>query len=207
MTSKAIARPTPIKKRVCRLLNIKYILPYPHIFAIVFGFGFGSIIDWVRFNLIQAKTTKSMALKLKYETGVAATIQFISLTLLNLINGVSGSLNQCFSTNGSCVSTIALDTGYFLAITIWFGFLWLAGFATQDRRSRRIAQMLILAEGLVFLVGLYDFTKHRQSIIGTLISLGEIITSLWVSYLAFRLILARGGRVRKVRVRRTHSDA
>ncbi len=148
-----------------------------------------------------------MALKLKYETGVAATIQFISLTLLNLINGVSGSLNQCFSTNGSCVSSIALDTGYFLAITIWFGFLWLAGFATQDRRSRRIAQMLILAEGLVFLVGLYDFTKHRQSIIGTLISLGEIITSLWVSYLAFRLILARGGRVRKVRVRRTHPDA
>lgn len=148
-----------------------------------------------------------MALKLKYETGVAATIQFISLTLLNFINGASGSIDQCFRSGGSCVSSIVLNTGYFLVITVWFGFLWLAGFATQDRRSRRIAQMLILAEGLVFLVGLYDLTKHAQSIIATLISLAEIITSLWVSYLALRLILARGGRVRKVRIHRTHPKA
>ena len=144
-----------------------------------------------------------MALKLKYETGVAATIQFIILTLLNFISGISSSVSQCIN-GSSCISNMVLNVVYFLVVTAWFGFLWLAGFATQDRRSRRIAQALIMAEGLVFLVGLYDLTKHKQSIIATLISLAEIITAAWVSWLAFRLILARGGRVKQIRVRRRH---
>ena len=141
-----------------------------------------------------------MPLKLKYETGIAATIQFISLTFLNFISGVYTSTKQCIS-GGSCVSNIVLSAFYFLIITVWFGFLWLAGFAAQDRRSRRIAQLLILAEGPVFLFGLYEFTKHRHSFIGALISLVEVITSVWVAWLALKIILARGGRVSHVRHR------
>ena len=138
-----------------------------------------------------------MALKLKYETGIAATIQFIALTILDFISGVSTSVTQCVNGSGSCAGDVALAIFYFIVITVLFGILWLAGFAAQDRRSRRIAQALILAEGFVFLVGLYDFTKHRHSLIGSLISLVEIITSVWIAWLALRIILARGGRVRR----------
>ncbi|MGH7234078.1 MAG: hypothetical protein ACREF7_01360 [Candidatus Saccharimonadales bacterium] len=146
-----------------------------------------------------------MPLKLKYETGIAATIQFIALTLLNFFSGVSTSVRQCINGSGSCAGDIALAIVYFMIITIWFGFLWLAGFAAQDRRSRRIAQALILAEGLVFLVGLYDFSKHKQSIIDMLISLVEIVSAAWIAWLAFRLIHAKGGRVRGRRSRRSNS--
>ena len=147
-------------------------------------------------------------LKLKYETGIATTIQFIGLTALNFISAIYTSTNQCMkgSGSGSCVSDIVLEVVYFLVITFWFGFLWMAGFATQDRRSKRIAQFLILAEGLVFLVGLYGIVKHRDSLIGILISLAEIFTSVWVAWLALRLILARGGRVKQIRVRHHHSN-
>jgi hypothetical protein len=145
-----------------------------------------------------------MALKLKYETGVAATFQFIVLTVLNFISGISSSVSQCLNGTGGCVSDVVLAILYFLVITVWFGALWLAGFAAQDRRSRRIAQFLILAEGLVFLVGLYGFKRHSQSIISALISLAEIITSAYVAWLAFRLMRAKGGRVR-TRARRRPS--
>ncbi len=142
-----------------------------------------------------------MTVKLKYETGIATTIQFIALTLLNFISGVSTSAMQCINGSGSCAGDVALAIFYFIVITVLFGILWLAGFAAQDRRSRRIAQVLILAEGFVFLVGLYDFTKHRHSLIGSLVSLVEIITSVWIAWLALRLVLARGGRVRRHRIR------
>lgn len=145
-----------------------------------------------------------MAFRLKYETGVAATFQFIALTLLNFISGVSGSVSQCLKGSGGCVSNIVLAILYFLIVTIWFGALWLAGFAAQDRRSRRIAQFLILAEGLVLLVGLYQL-MHHHSILSALVALVEVITSVWVAWLAFRLIRARGGRVRS-RTRRRPSQ-
>ncbi len=137
-----------------------------------------------------------MAFKLKYETGIAATIQFISLTLLNFISGASTTVSECTKGNGSCMGNVVLSILYFLVITVWFGALWLAGFAAQDRRSKRIAQALILAEGMVFLVGLYDFSKHKSSLISSIISVVEIISSVWIAWLALRLILARGGRVR-----------
>jgi hypothetical protein len=143
-----------------------------------------------------------MTIKLKYETGIAATVQFISLTLLNFISGVSGTVSQCSKGSGSCVGNVVLSIMYFLVVTIWFGILWLTGFAAQDRRSRRIAQMLILAEGLVFIVGLYDLTKHKFTVLSGLIAIVEMLTSVWIAWLAFRLMRAKGGRVRSYHVPR-----
>ena len=141
-----------------------------------------------------------MALKLKYETGVAATIQFIIISVLNVIDHISSSINQCLHGRGGCALDIVGNIVLFMIITVWFGALWLAGFAAQDRRSRRIAQFLILAEGLVFLYGLYETTRHT-SILGTVIGLADLITSAYVAWLAFRLMRAKGGRVRTRRRR------
>lgn len=136
-----------------------------------------------------------MALRLKYETGVAATIQFITLTILNIISDTSSTVHQCLNGTSGCLGDVVLEIAYFLVVTVWFGALWLAGFAAQDRRSRRIAQFLIIAEALVFLVGLYELKKHRSAL-SILMSLAEIITSGYVILLAFRLMRAKGGRVR-----------
>ena len=142
-----------------------------------------------------------MAFKLRYETGIAATIQFIAITALNFINGVSGTIGQCLSSSASCVSGIITGLLFFLLITILFGGLWLIGFAAQDRRSKRISQLLIIGELLVLLIGLFDLMHRTPSLLEAIISLAEIISAAWISWLAFRLMRANGGRVRSRKVR------
>ncbi len=137
-----------------------------------------------------------MAYKLKYETGVAATIQFIIITLLNFIKGISGSVSQCLNSSSGCAGNIVLAIIYFLAITVFFAALWITGFAAQDRRSRKIAGALIGVEFLVLLVGLYELMHHTHSILSVITGIAEVVTSAWISWLALRLIRAKGGRVR-----------
>jgi hypothetical protein len=147
-----------------------------------------------------------MALKLRYETGIATTIQFIAITALNFINGISGTINQCTTSNNSCVSDIITNLIFFILITIMFGALWLIGFAAQDRRSRLIAKILIAGELFLCLIGLFDIKHHNGSTIGDIISVVEIVSSIWISWLAFRLMQAKGGRVRSRKVRK-HTKA
>lgn len=137
-----------------------------------------------------------MALKLKYETGIATSIQFIVVTFFNIINGIASSINQCTNGNNDCVGNIVLSLLYFLVISIWFGGLWLAGFAAQDRRSKRISQILIAGELMVLLVSLFDLTHHNPSAMGKITSFVDAILAFWVTLLAFRLMTAKGGRVR-----------
>ncbi len=137
-----------------------------------------------------------MGLKLKYETGVAASIQFVIVTVMNFIDGVSGSIHQCTSNRSSCTSNIVLALIYFVVISVCFGILMLAGFAAQDRRSKRISQLLIIGEVLVLLISLYGLTHQNYSLIGRINSLVDGITALWVSALAFKLMRAKGGRIR-----------
>lgn len=147
-----------------------------------------------------------MALKLKYETGIATSIQFVVVTILNLIDGVASSVSQCTSGSGSCFGDIALALVYFVLISICFGVLWLIGFAAQDRRSKRIALFLIAGEGLVFLLSLYNLTHHNTSLINSATSFVDLVLSVWVAFLAFRIMRAKGGRVR-TRHRVVHKDS
>jgi RsiW-degrading membrane proteinase PrsW (M82 family) len=146
-----------------------------------------------------------MALKLKYETGVATSIQFVVITILNFIDGVFSSVSQCTNGAGSCLGNIILAMLYFLIISIWFGALWLLGFAAQDRRSKQIALFLMSGEGLVFLASVYNFTHHTASLINKATSLVDLVLSLWVAFLAFRIVRAKGGRIRPRR-RIIHND-
>lgn len=138
-----------------------------------------------------------MAFKLKYETGIATSIQFVVLTFLNFLDGTVSSVSQCTkSSGGSCFGDIVLAMLYFLVISICFAALWLAGFAAQDRRSKRIALVLIAGEGMAFLVAVYNLTHRNPSLIGKAASLIDLVLSVWVAYLAFRLVRAKGGRIR-----------
>lgn len=146
-----------------------------------------------------------MALKLKYETGIATSIQFVVVSILNLIDGVVSSVSQCTNGSGGCFGDVVLAMLYFLVISIWFGALWLAGFAAQDRRSKRIALFLIGGEGLVFLASVYNLTHHNTSLINSATSFVDLVLSVWVAFLAFRLMRAKGGRIRP-RHRPVHKD-
>ncbi len=137
-----------------------------------------------------------MSVKLKYETGIAATIQFITITAVNFISGITSTVHQCSSTGGSCFSDVFLSIIYFLLLTVWFGILWAMGMAAQEKRKKNLALLLIGGEMMVALISLFQLTHRTSSPVSRIGGLIGLILSLWVSYLAIRLIKAKGGRVR-----------
>jgi hypothetical protein len=134
---------------------------------------------------------------LKYETGIATIAQLIIMTALNFVNGAFTSVQSCTNGGNDCVSNVILNLLFFMLITGWFAFLWILGYTAQDRRSRRMAQILLVAEVLVVLVSLVD-ARHYPNILGLITSLADAALAAWVALLAFRLMRAKGGRVRSL---------
>lgn len=133
-------------------------------------------------------------MSLKYETGIATLIQFITISLLNVINGVGSIVTDCSRNGADCVWNTFATFVYILLIVSWFGGLWVLGYATQDRRSRRLAQLLILGETAVVVISLFN-AKHGHGTFNRIISLTDLALALYVAALAFRLMRAKGGRV------------
>ncbi len=138
-----------------------------------------------------------MVIKLKYETGIATTVQLIVVTIFNIINGTASSIDQCTNNSGNCVSNIVLSLLYFLVLSVGFFVLWLIGMEAQDKRSKRLAQLLILGELAIAGISIFDLTHQDPSITGRMSSFVDGIFSIWVIILAVHLLRAKGGRVRK----------
>ena len=132
-------------------------------------------------------------MRLTYETGTATLIQFIVLSFLNIATGVSSTIGECRKSS-DCIESIFISIIYYLLIVGWFGFIWILGFAAQDRRSRRLAQALIAAEGLIALIAYFN-AKHHPDKLGLVTSVVDLVLAIWIIFLAFRLMRAKGGRV------------
>ncbi len=133
-------------------------------------------------------------MKLRYETGTATMTQFIVIGLLNLFYAITISVQTCIK-GVECGSSTVLNIVYFLLINGWFIFICVLGYAAQERRSKRLSQLLIMAEGLVGLVALFN-AKHHADVFGLLISLVDVAFAIWIITLAFRLMRSDGGRIR-----------
>jgi len=142
----------------------------------------------------------------KYQTGISTLAQFVTITFLNIVSLVITSVQGCVKSPGDCVGDTTLNLLYLLVLAGWFAFLWVLGYATQDRRSKRLAQLLIAAETVVFLAAALD-AKHHPDILGLLTSLADLGFAALTILLAWRIWHAKGGRVtarpRRQRVRRS----
>jgi hypothetical protein len=132
-------------------------------------------------------------MKLRYETGIATMIQFIVIGMLNLLYAFYSSIHSCLK-HDQCASNSLLAIVYFVIIGVWFGFIAALGYAAQDKRSKRLSQALIAAEGLVALVALFNL-KHYSDYFGLVISIIDLGLALWIALLAFRLMRSGGGRI------------
>lgn len=132
-------------------------------------------------------------MKLRYETGVATMIQFIVIGMLNLFYALYTSVHSCLK-HDQCFSNSMLSVVFFILIAIWFGFVAALGYAAQERRSKRLSQVLIIAEGLVAMVALFNL-KHYADYFGLVISIIDLGFALWVAVLAFRLMRSGGARI------------
>lgn len=82
----------------------------------------------------------------------------------------------------------------FLLTAFFFGAIWVLGFTVQERRSNRLAYLLIMIEAMVLLVSAFNASNHHH-VISLLASVANSLLSIWVMLLAFRLIRAKGGRI------------
>ena len=136
-------------------------------------------------------------MKLKYETGVATFIQFIIASLFVLATQFGSATVGCFKNSHDCVSNIIVSILFFIVVSFTFGFIWFVGYFAQERRSRRMAQLLIAIQGMFGLLALFSIklNLHSHNIFGLLGSLGLLAMSVWIISLAFRLMGSGGGRV------------
>lgn len=145
-------------------------------------------------------------MRLTYETGTATLIQFIVLGLLNIGTALQSIITTCTHSGTSCVGNLLSSVIFYFLIVIWFGIILIIGFAAQQGRSKRLAQLLICTELAVFVVAAYniklDHLGFHNGILSLVTSFIDVILSLWVISLAFRLMKSSGKRVVK---RQRHS--
>jgi Ca2+/Na+ antiporter len=147
-------------------------------------------------------------MRLTYETGTATLIQFIVLGLLNIADALQSIISTCAHSGGDCVGNLLSSIIFYFLIVIWFGIILIIGFGAQQRRNKRLAELLILAELAVIVVAAYniklDHFGFHNGILSLVTSIIDIILCGWVIKVAYQLTKASSGRVVK-RQRRRHS--
>jgi uncharacterized RDD family membrane protein YckC len=145
-------------------------------------------------------------MKLTYETGIATLIQFIVLSILNIIDAVYSIIDTCTHTGGNCVPNMLTSIVFYILVVAWFGFIVGLGYNAQAKRSKRLCKLLIAAEFIVFIVAGYNIKlgiTYHNGPLTLFTSLIDLIMSVWIISLARRLMKA--GNTRVVR-RRVHSN-
>jgi hypothetical protein len=137
---------------------------------------------------------------LKYQTGIATLVQFITLSFLGIANALNDTVVECRRDNGDCLGGLLLSTMFFILTALWFGFIWVLGYAAQERRSRRLAQLLIAAEVGVAMIAYFNAT-HYTNALGLATSVTDLVLAIWIIFLAFRLIRAGENRVVRRRLK------
>lgn len=148
-------------------------------------------------------------MRLTYETATATLIQFITIALLNVIDALQTIISTCIHTSGECVSNMVVSVIYYVLIIVWFGTIFALGFTAQQQRSKRFAQILILAELAVLVVAGYNLKLdiargNHNGLLSLITSLIDVALALWIISLAYHLSRSGGARfVKRSRHRKT----
>lgn len=151
-----------------------------------------------------------MVMKLTYQTGVATLIQFILLSFFTLGSQVVSVVSTCRKDGGNCVSNLITSVIFYILVAVLFGGIWLLGYAAQNSRSKRLAQLLIGVEGVIALGALFSIRlglhQHKNAV-AQFAALGILIMASWIVTLAFRLMRAGGSRVVNRQRRPVHHES
>jgi hypothetical protein len=135
-------------------------------------------------------------LKLRYETGVVALVQFLVMVLLNFVGAIVSAIGTCYDAGDTyeCVSGVGIELVYVVLLAAWFGFVAVLAYGAQDRRDHKLAFLLMGAEGIILMISLFN-AKHYPNILGLITSLIDAAFAVLVIWLALRLLRAKGGRI------------
>ncbi|HVV25504.1 MAG TPA: hypothetical protein VHC21_00520 [Candidatus Saccharimonadales bacterium] len=133
-------------------------------------------------------------MRFRYETGIVTLVQFIVLSLLSLANSLDSIISTCINHSSPCVENMIPSILLYILIAIWFAIVWILGYTAQERRTRKWAAILIVAEAVIALVALFSI-KHNSGWLSMVTSSIDLVFALWVIVLAGRLFFSGGGRV------------
>lgn len=148
-------------------------------------------------------------MKFTYETGPATLVQFIILSFLNIATGLSSVVSTCRHDGSNCTSNLIVSIIFYILAVSWFGFVCALGFAAQLKRSKRLAQLLIMAELAITLIALFNIKlnlHHQKDLLTLVTSFVDMVLAVWVIHLAIRLMKAGQGRVVRHRRRSFYSQ-
>jgi len=166
---------------------------------------FNTLVNILQFLLTGRVSYNNLKMKLTYQTGTATLIQLIVMGLLNIVNGIVSIITTCHHNGSACLSNTFSSIVFYILTVGWFALMVVLGFAAQEKRSKRLAQLLIMAEALVSLVALFNVKlslKYHNGFLGLLTSVVDLVLAIWIITLAYRLMKASGGRVVRQRTRR-----
>lgn len=137
-------------------------------------------------------------MKLTYETGSATLVQFIVLGMMNILTGLDSIAQTCRHDSTNCLENVFTSFVFYVLIITWFGIVCVIGYAAEQKRSRRLAQLLILAEILIAFVAFFNIKlnlKYHNGWLSLMTSVADLILAIWIITLAYRLMKAGSGRV------------
>lgn len=132
-------------------------------------------------------------MKLRYQTGIASFIQFVVGAGLSFVNQFYSSVSGCIR-GSQCITNTIGSIVIVIITAAWFGFVAILGYSAQDRRSQKLARILLLAEAAIILVALYDI-KAPPNLLGRITSIIDVFLAIWTIVTAIHLMRAKGGRL------------
>ena len=140
-------------------------------------------------------------MRIRYETGTATFVQFIIGAGLSFVSGVASIIGGCRDVSGAdCVSNAFVSLILIILTVVAFSFLLGLGYVAQERRSNRLALILIGCEAFAMLIFLFD-ARQSPAVVDKLTNAISFIVAAWVAFVAWNLSRARGGRLVKTRHR------
>ena len=141
-------------------------------------------------------------MKLRYETGVAALVQFVITIGLSFLNGAASIIGGCLhGFTADCVTNGLSSLILIILIVIALGFLLALGYMAQERRSTSLARLLMGFEAFAALIFLFD-AKQSPGVFDRITNFIYFLLAAWVIILAWRLSRSHGGRIVHARARR-----
>lgn len=140
-------------------------------------------------------------MQIRYETSVATLTQFIVGTVLAFLTGAVAIIGGCRSSGGAdCVSNAFVSLLFVILVVAVYGFFLGLGYVAQERRSSRLALLLIGTEAFAALIFLFD-ARQSPSLIDKITNVISLAVAIWVIYVAFNLYRAKGARIVRARAR------
>ena len=130
---------------------------------------------------------------LRHQTSAATFTQLAVMTLLVIIGGVKDVASNCENAS-ECVTNSFLWIIIIFMLAGWYVALFALGYFAQEKRSYKLARVLIAGELFTAFVALM-FVRHPSSFYGGFSAFVALIFALATTVFAYRIYKARGSRI------------